>query len=315
MVSTCLMWMARNGLTPLHPIASVHHYRKLPKPDVVKYIITQKLFWMSHSSLRIASVQLCSGQDIPTNLAEVKRLIEDAVDQNAQLVALPENFSYLDREGKKIEAVENFETGPAVQLLRELARTHSVYIVGGTVPLSSNGRVSNTCLVFDPEGNIVAQYDKIHLFDIQLDDAHSFMESRHIEAGKVPVTFEALGTTMGLSICYDLRFPELYRILSKRGAQILFVPSAFTWRTGSFHWLALLRARAIENLSYVVAPAQFGRHNAERESYGHSVIIDPWGQILAQAPDQACVITCEVNLTYQDQLRKRLPCLDHRRLL
>lgn len=258
---------------------------------------------------------MCSGQDIQVNLAEAKYLVEDAIDQGAQLVALPENFSYLDQEGKKIETAENLETGPAVQLLRELARTHSVYIVGGTVPLSSNERVTNTCLVFGPNGDVVARYDKIHLFDIQLDDAHSFMESRYIEAGKDPVTFEALGTTIGLSICYDLRFPELYRILTNRGARILFVPSAFTWRTGSYHWLALLQARAIENLSYVVAPAQFGRHNAERESYGHSVIIDPWGQVLAQAPDRACVIISEVNLTYQDQLRARLPCLDHRRIL
>ncbi len=269
---------------------------------------------MSGSVLRIASVQMCSGQNIQANLEQVKHLIKDAVRQDARMVALPENFSYLDREGKKMDAVESLEHGPAVQLLRELARINSIYIVGGTVPLAANERVTNTCLVFAPDGQMIARYDKIHLFDIQLDETHSFMESRYIEAGKAPVTFDALGATMGLSICYDLRFPELYRVLTGRGARVIFVPSAFTWRTGAYHWLALLRARAIENLAYVVAPAQFGRHSAERESFGHSVIIDPWGQILAQAPDRACVITGELNFTYQDQLRERLPCLHHRRI-
>ncbi len=269
---------------------------------------------MSDSILRIASIQMCSGQDIHANLEQAKSLIEDAAKQNAQLVALPENFSYLDREGKKIDTVENLENGPAVQFLRELADSNSIYIIGGTVPLLAHERVTNTCLVFGPDGQMIARYDKIHLFDIQLDDAHSFMESRYIEAGETPVTFEAFDAIMGLSICYDLRFPELYRTLTDRGARVLFVPSAFTWRTGAYHWLALLRARAIENLAYVVAPAQFGRHNAERESFGHSAIIDPWGQILAQAPDQSCIIISELNFTYQDELRKRLPCLNHKRI-
>ena len=267
-----------------------------------------------HNPLHVAAIQLCSSQDIKANLTQAKQLIENAVHLGAQLVALPENFSYLDREGNKIQAVENLENGPAVQLLRELARSNSIYIVGGTVPLAAEDRVTNTCLVFGPEGLIIARYDKIHLFDIQLDEAHSFVESRYIAPGKDPITFDAFGATMGLSICYDLRFPELYRILVKRGARVLFVPSAFTWRTGAYHWLELLRARAIENLAYVVAPAQFGRHNAGRESFGHSVIVDPWGQILAQAPDRACVISSEVNFAYQDQLRERLPCLYHRRL-
>jgi len=269
---------------------------------------------MLTDSIRIAAVQMCSGQDIHANLDKASSLIEQAVKQKAQLVALPENFSYLDTEGKKIKAVENFENGLAVQLLRKLSASHSIYIVGGTVPLIANDRVTNTCIVFDPNGEIITHYNKIHLFDIALDDQHSFLESRYIEPGTEPVTFEALEVTMGLSICYDLRFPELYRVLTAKGAKVLFVPSAFTWRTGAYHWLPLLRARAIENLAYVVAPAQFGRHNARRESFGHSVIIDPWGQILAQAPDRNCVITCELDFAYQAQLRERLPSLDHRRI-
>jgi len=270
---------------------------------------------MSHRNIQVAAIQMCSGQNIHENLSQAKHLIEEAVTQNVQLVALPENFSYLDREGKKIDAVEDLDDGPAVQLLQKLAQTNSIYIVGGTVPLLANDRVTNTCLVFGPDGRITAQYDKIHLFDIHLDESHSFMESRYIKAGETPVTFEALQTIMGLSICYDLRFPELYRVLTDQGACVLFVPSAFTWRTGAYHWLALLRARAIENLAYVVAPAQFGRHNADRESFGHSVIIDPWGQILAQAPDRPCVIYSELDFAYQNQLRERLPCLDHRQIL
>ncbi len=269
---------------------------------------------MSPSSFTVASIQMCSGQNLQANLTQANSLIEDAIQRNAQLVALPENFSYLDREGRKIDAVENLEDGPAVQLLRELAHSNSIYIVGGTVPLRAEDKVTNTCLVFSPTGQIIARYDKIHLFDIELDAAHSFKESRYIQSGKVPVTFEAEGVIMGLSICYDLRFPELYRKLTHQGARVLFVPSAFTWRTGAYHWIALLRGRAIENLAYVIAPAQFGQHNAERESFGHSVIIDPWGQILAQAPDRSCVITCELNFEYQDQLRERLPCLDHRQI-
>ncbi len=264
--------------------------------------------------IRFACVQMCSKQDVDANLENAASLIEQAVKQNAQLVALPENFSYLDTEGKKINVVENFEDGIAIQLLRELSATYSIYIVGGSVPLRANDRVTNTCIVFDPNGEIITRYDKIHLFDIALDDQHSFMESRYIEHGTKLVTFEAFDITMGLSICYDLRFPELYRRLTKKGAKVLFVPSAFTWRTGAYHWLPLLRARAIENLAYVVAPAQFGRHNAERESFGHSVIIDPWGQIIAQAPDRNCVITSELDFTYQAQLQQRLPCLNHRRI-
>ncbi len=279
---------------------------------MVTHVYNSHLFMQT--SLRIAAVQMCSGQDIDANLSEAESLVKQAVEQDVQLVALPENFSYLDREGKKIDVVENLEDGIAVGLLQELARSHSIYIVGGTVPLLANERVTNTCLVFAPDGSILTRYDKIHLFDIDLDEQHSFMESKYIEAGSEPVTFEAFGIPMGLSICYDLRFPELYRVLTSRGARILYVPSAFTWRTGAYHWHALLRARAIENLAYVVAPAQFGRHNAERESFGHSVIIDPWGHILAQAPDRSCVIVSEIDSSYQDLLRSRLPCLHHRRI-
>lgn len=265
--------------------------------------------------MRIAAVQMCSGQDLEINLARARDLLEEAAAGGAQLAALPENFSFLDREGHKLSAVEDLRDGPAIRLLRETARRCQIFIVGGSVPLAAGSKVTNTCLVVGPDGSVLARYDKIHLFDIKLDAAHDFQESRYIAPGSDPVTIEACGHRMGLSICYDLRFPELYRRLVADGARVLFVPSAFTWRTGAYHWMALLRARAIENLAYVVAPAQQGRHNAQRESFGHSMIIDPWGQILSQAPDRECVIFADLDFSYQDQLRRRLPCLDHTRVL
>lgn len=267
------------------------------------------------SRVCVAAVQMSSGQSVDANLNRAEALLLECIRQGATLIALPENFSFLDREGDKLEAVEDFERGRAIALLRSMAKDHGVVIVGGSVPLQANDKVTNTCLVFGTDGGVIAHYDKIHLFDIQLDKAHDFQESRFIAPGREVVTFDALGHTMGLSICYDLRFPELYRMLVERGARVLFVPSAFTWRTGAYHWTALLRARAIENLCYVVAPAQQGQHNPRRESFGHSMIIDPWGQILAQAPDREGIICAELDFEYQDQLRQRLPCLQHKRLL
>ena len=266
-------------------------------------------------TLRIAAVQMCSGQDRSANLAQAQTLMEEAVARGAQLIALPENFSFLAWEGAKLSVVEDLEHGPSIQLLRSFAAMHGVMIVGGSVPLRAGDKVTNTCLVFDPSGAIVARYDKIHLFDIALDADHAFQESRYIAPGNELVTFKAYARTMGLSICYDLRFPELFRCLALRGAEVLFVPSAFTWRTGTYHWELLLRARAVENLCYVVAPAQQGRHNDRRESYGHAMIVDPWGQILAQAPDSPGVIVAELDFEHLAQTRRKLPCLDHVRVL
>lgn len=268
-------------------------------------------------TLRLAAIQMCSRQDRDENLERARALLEEAAKQGAQLIALPENFSFLDREGDKLQALEDLDAGPSVRMLREVAATRGVMIVGGSVPLraADAGKVTNTCLVFNPDGTLAARYDKMHLFDISLDAAHMFKESRYIEAGTEVVTFEAFGHTMGLSICYDLRFPELYRQLTLRGAKVLFIPAAFTMHTGKDHWAALIRARAIENLCYVVAPAQFGRHNERRESYGRTMIVDPWGQILAQAPDREGVVFANIDLDYLDDIRRRLPCLEHARLV
>ena len=263
------------------------------------------------STVRIAALQMRSRESRDDNLRQALALMKEAVAQGAQLLALPENFSFLEREGKKVAALEDLEHGPAIQMIRRFARMHHVTVVGGSVPLSAGKKVTNTCLVFDPGGEQIARYDKMHLFDISLDEQHSYLESRYIAPGNTPVTFEACGEIMGLSICYDLRFPELFRHLALKGAKVLFVPSAFTWRTGTYHWEALLRARAIENLCYVVAPAQQGQHNSERESYGHTMIIDPWGQILSQAPDRPGVVVADLDFSYQAKVREKLPCLNH----
>ncbi len=267
--------------------------------------------------LRVAAIQMCSRQDRAENLALAESLLLEAARRGAEIVALPENFSFLDREGDKIGVMEDLDDGPSIRLLRSIATAHGMVIVGGSLPLSADGgaRATNTCLVFRADGSIGARYDKIHLFDIALDAAHSFQESRHIAPGDNLVTFDSFGHTMGLSICYDVRFPELYRNLVMRGAEVFFVPSAFTMQTGRDHWAALLRARAIENLCYVVAPAQWGRHNSRRESHGRALIIDPWGQTLAQAPDRNCVIVADLDFAYLRDIRRRLPCLDHARVL
>ena len=271
----------------------------------------------NQNTLRLAAIQMCSRQDRAENLERAQALLEEAARQGARLIALPENFSFLDREGNKLQALEDLDTGPSVRMLRDFAASQGVMIVGGSVPLraAEATRVTNTCLVFNADGSLAARYDKMHLFDISLDAAHTFLESRFIEPGRQVVTFEGFGHTMGLSICYDLRFPELYRQLTLRGAKVLFIPSAFTMHTGKDHWQVLIRARAIENQCYVVAPAQYGRHNDRRESYGRTLIVDPWGQVLAQAQDREAVVTADLDLDYLDDIRRRLPCLEHVQLV
>ena len=239
--------------------------------------------------------------------------MRQAVKNDAELIALPENFSFIGSEAEKIKMGEDYNNGLSVNFLKKFATEHGVALVGGSIPLktSSKSRVTNTCIVFDTEGCAVARYDKIHLFDVSLNDENTFRESQYIKAGKNAVTVKLFGHVMGLSICYDLRFPELYRALVLRGAKILFVPSAFTLYTGKDHWESLLRARAIENQCYVVAPAQYGKHSPSRISYGRTMMIDPWGQTLAQCQDKEDFIICDIDFDFLDDIRKRLPCLEH----
>jgi predicted amidohydrolase len=230
-------------------------------------------------------------------------------------VALPENFAFLRREGAPIPCAQGLD-GEIAAALRELARAHRLWIVGGTFPEAIPGdeRVHNTSVLVSPRGEIEAVYRKIHLFDVDLGSGARFTESERIAPGREVVVADTPIGGIGLSVCYDVRFPELYRAMAARGADWLAVPSAFTPQTGKDHWEVLLRARAIENQAFVLAPAQCGRHGPDRASHGRSLVVDPWGLVLAQAADRPGVITADCDLAALASIRARLPALEHRRL-
>ena len=264
---------------------------------------------------RLAALQMVSAPRVEDNLAEAGRLIAMAAAQGADLVALPEYFCIMGmKDTDKVDVREAEGDGPIQAFLSDAARKHGLWIVGGSAPLVSADprRVRNSCLVYDNTGAQVARYDKIHLFGFQMGE-EQYHEERTIEPGNQPVTVESPFGRLGLSICYDLRFPELYRAM--KDVDIILVPSAFTETTGSAHWETLLRARAIENLAYVVAPAQGGRHANGRETHGDSMIIDPWGAVLDRLPRGAGVVIADVNLSHLQGLRRNLPALSHRILV
>ncbi len=261
---------------------------------------------------RIAALQMASGPNIEGNLNEAARLIRTAVDQGARLVAMPEYFAIMGmREQDKVAQREREGDGPIQTFLSETAREHGIWLVGGSVPLqaSVDDKVRNSCLVFDDHGRLAARYDKIHLFGFQM-GAESYSEERTIEPGDRVVTVDSPFGRIGLSVCYDLRFPELYRAMGE--VDIILVPSAFTETTGKAHWEALIRARAIENLAYVLAPAQGGYHINGRETHGDSMIVDPWGVVLDRLPRGSGVVSAGINLAYLRRLRESLPALTHR---
>ena len=265
--------------------------------------------------MRVAAVQLCSTDDLGANLAAARDGVAEAASAGAEFVALPENFAFLRREGLPIPCAQGLD-GEIVGTVRELARRHAVRILGGTFPeaIPGDSRVHNTSVLVAPDGEIEAVYRKIHLFDVKLGDGADFTESATVAAGEEVVVASTPFGGVGLSVCYDLRFPELYRAMASRGAVLLCVPSAFTRETGKDHWEVLLRARAIENQAFVVAPAQCGRHSPERASHGRSLIVDPWGLVLAQAGDRPAVISAECDFGELEAVRRRLPALAHRRL-
>jgi deaminated glutathione amidase len=269
----------------------------------------------------VGAVQLSSQADVAENLGRVGALVDEAARRGAQLILLPENFAYLgEEEGKRVIAedlaAEGSPKGPITARLRELARAHSVHLIAGGMPELSGDpqRPYNSCVVFTPEGRIASIYRKIHLFDVDLTDGTRYRESVATMPGDEPRVVTVEGLRVGLSICYDLRFPELYRALSAAGADVMVVPAAFTVTTGKDHWHVLLRARAIEAQAYVIAAAQWGKHPRGRQTYGKSCIIDPWGEVVAQASEGEGVITAAVKLGYLAQVRANLPSLQHRRL-
>ena len=260
---------------------------------------------------------MCSTDDLAANLRAAAGLVAEAAGAGAELVALPENFAYLRREGMPIPCAQPLD-GPIVEALRDWARTHRIWLLGGSFAeaVPRDERVHNTSVLLAPDGSLAAVYRKIHLFDVDLraQGGTSYRESAAVAPGGDVVVAETPFGGVGLSVCYDVRFPELYRLLSARGARFLLVPSAFARETGRDHWEVLLRARAIENQCFVIAPAQWGQHSPDRASHGRALIADPWGVLLGVAPDRPGVVVAECDLAQQDRVRASLPALQHRRL-
>lgn len=261
---------------------------------------------------------MTSGPDVAANLGQARPLLEEAAQRGARLAVLPENFAFLGlRDADKRAIAEADGAGPIQEFLAATALRLGMWIVGGTIPLraGADGRVAAASLVYDAEGNRAGRYDKIHLFDVDIPGrAERYRESAHVTPGTAAVVVDTPVGRVGLSVCYDVRFPELYRRLSAAGAQILTVPSAFTTPTGRAHWEILMGARAIENLCYVIAPAQSGFHPNGRETYGDSMIVDYWGRVLQRLPRGRGCIVAQIDLAGQAQVRENFPALQHRTL-
>jgi predicted amidohydrolase len=257
---------------------------------------------------------MTSRADKAANLEKAEGLVTRAAATGADVVALPEKWNAIGSVEELHAAAEPLESGESVAAMAEWARSHGITLVGGSISERREGRekLSNTCLVFDPEGELVATYRKIHLFDVEVGGL-TYRESEAEEHGEEPVVAEVEGWSVGLTICYDLRFPELYRVLALQGALLATVPAHFTLYTGKDHWHLLLRARAVENGFYVAAPAQVGETGIGRPSYGRSLIVDPWGTVVAQAPDEETVISAELDRAWLEEVRRRLPSLSQRR--
>ena len=264
--------------------------------------------------MKIACVQMTTGCDPTQNLATIAAQVEMAAQAGAEIVALPETCTFMEKNRAAMQArLETQADSQVLAALQNIAKTNAVFILVGSMILAdeTSDKAVNRSVLIAPDGQVQAQYDKIHMFDVELEDGERHHESAAYRAGDCLVTSEVNGVTLGLSICYDLRFPNLYRRLAEAGAQVIVVPSAFTKQTGEAHWHILLRARAIETGCFIVAPAQIGRHENGRETYGHSLIIDPWGEILAEASDDDEVIIAEMDMTLADKARQQIPALAH----
>jgi predicted amidohydrolase len=262
-----------------------------------------------------AAVQMVASDDKAANLAEAERWIREAAGRGAQLVALPEVFIWRGEKRREREFGETL-SGPTATRMAILARELRIYLLAGSIleEIPDSQKIYNTSLLFAPSGELLASYRKIHLFDVDLANGVSLRESATREHGASVVSVRTELGTMGLTVCYDLRFPELYRGLAAQGADVIFVPSAFTAFTGQAHWEPLLRARAIENQAYIIAPDQFGKSSKSFETHGHSMIVDPWGGVIAKLPEGPGIITAEIDLDYLAKVRAELPSLQHRRL-
>lgn len=266
---------------------------------------------------KVAVVQMRSSASVQDNLEQVGKMLAKAHDDEVDLLVLPENFAFMGmKETDKLTIAEKYGDGEIQQAVSALAKKYGVWVVAGTIPLKGlHDRVRSASLVFDDHGLCAARYDKIHLFDVRVSPQEAHEESSTVERGDEVVVVDTPAGRLGLSVCYDLRFPELYQQLSMRGAELFTVPSAFTAITGAAHWEVLLRARAIENLCYVLAPNQGGTHANGRQTHGHSMIVEPWGKILAEQDENPGMVMAEIDLQRLKQLRLQFPCNTHHVLL
>ncbi|MGD2082340.1 MAG: carbon-nitrogen hydrolase family protein [Chromatiales bacterium] len=271
---------------------------------------------MTNEPQRVAAIQMASGPNVSANLLEAERFVAEAAEAGAGLVVLPENFGFMGKSEQDLLSVREAEgTGPVQSFLSQTARRHGVWLVGGTVPIEAqdSGHVRAACLVYNARGERAARYDKMHLFDVHLPEVDErYAESESIEPGDRVVVVDSPFGRLGIAVCYDLRFPELFR--SMREVDVICLPAAFTAITGRAHWEVLVRARAIENLAYVVAAGQGGFHISGRETHGQSMIVDPWGMVLAELRRGTGPVTAELRLDYLAATRRSFPTLEHRRL-
>lgn len=268
-------------------------------------------------TILIAALQMNSNDDVQNNLQQAQQLITQAVKQNAKLIVLPEMFATMGKsDAEKLKSAEQIGAGPIQDFLAQQAKQHRVWIIGGTIPLVTNDpkTVAAACLVYNDKGELAARYDKIHMFDVNVAE-HKYVESATIKAGDKVVVVDTPFGKIGLSVCYDIRFPELARKLVEQGAEIIAIPTAFTHITGAAHWDTLIHALAIQTQCYVVAACEVGQHPNGRSTYGHSIIIDPWGKTLAQLDKDVGVLTAAIDLNRVVEVRKNMPLSQHRRMI
>ena len=266
---------------------------------------------------KVAAIQMASGPNVKANMAEAEKLIKIAVQQQAGLVVLPEDFAIMGTaETDKVKIAENFGSGLLQDFLKDQAIKNKIWLVGGTIPILSKepGKVFASCLLYNPEGELVTRYDKIHMFDVTIEASNeSYTESETLTPGNKIVVVDTPFGRLGLAVCYDLRFPELFRAMVEQNMEICALPSAFTSLTGKVHWESLLRARSIENLSFIIAADQGGYHVGGRETHGDSMIIDPWGLVLNRLPHGTGVVVANIDIEKLEHTRKMFPALKHKR--
>jgi predicted amidohydrolase len=267
--------------------------------------------------LKVAAIQMCSSDNVDENLSIAQHLISRAKFNGAELIVLPEMFVHIAMDKHaKVQIKEPFGSGKIQNFLAQQAKHHKVWIVSGTIPLSTDdeNKISAACLMYDDKGNVVARYDKMHLFDVSISAQEFYRESDVVKPGDKPVIVDTPFGKIGLAVCYDIRFPELFRSLFQQGAEIFIIPAAFTVTTGHAHWELLARARAVENFCYVIGACQGGTHNTGRKTFGHSLIVDPWGEIKATMADEVDVITANIDLDYVRKIRKDIPVQAHQKI-